>query len=239
LEDKAINGARESRSCLKLALAIAEAALELVPRELRSDPSIVSDSRRRETDPHRILLDRSFHHRAMLRLKDGLKRGRPDLVHATLLAVSGTPLYMDGDVKVYVHTWVNEVIEVQERTRIPKSYFRFRGLMEQALAERPRSGLLMVRESSFESLAKEIGSDSVIGLSTRGRKASMDELSSMIGAARKPCVVIGGFAQGHFSTNLLETVDELVRIHDRPLEAHVVAARVLYEVERHAARIND
>jgi rRNA pseudouridine-1189 N-methylase Emg1 (Nep1/Mra1 family) len=34
-------------------------------------------------------------------------------------------------------------------------------------------------------------------------------------------------------------MDELVRIHDRPLEAHVVAARVLYEVERHMAQDED
>ena len=214
---------------------LGESALELVPSELRRDPSVVSDAKRRGVDASRILLDRSFHHRAMLRLKDGLKRGRPDLVHVTLLSITGTPLYSDGSVKVYVHTYANEVLELQERTRVPKSYFRFRGLVEQALTDRPKSGLLKVRESSFERLVKEIGSDSVIGLSTQGRKTSMDELSAMIGAARKPCVVIGGFAQGHFSPKSLEAMDELVRIHDKSLEAHVVVARVLYEVEKHTA----
>jgi len=214
---------------------LAESALELVPSELRNDPSVVSDAKRRGVDASRILLDRSFHHRAMLRLKDGLKRGRPDLVHVTLLSITGTPLYSDGSVKVYVHTYANDVLELQERTRVPKSYFRFRGLVEQALTDRPKSGLLKVRESSFERLVKEIGSDSVIGLSTQGRKTSMDELSAMIGAARKPCVVIGGFAQGHFSPKSLEAMDELVRIHDKSLEADVVVARVLYEVEKHTA----
>ena len=220
---------------MKLNLVLAESALELVPSELRNDPSVVSDAKRRGVDASRILLDRSFHHRAMLRLKDGLKRGRPDLVHVALLSITGTPLYSEGGVKVYVHTYTNEVLELLEKTRIPKSYFRFRGLVEQALTDKPKSGLLRVRESSFERLVKEIGSDSVIGLSTQGRKTSMDELSAMIGAARKPCVAIGGFAQGHFSPRVLEVMDELVRIHDKPLEAHVVAARVLYELEKHAA----
>ena len=224
---------------MKLSLVLAEAALELVPGELRNDQSVASDAKRRGVDASRILLDRSFHHRAMLKLKDGLKRGRPDLVHVTLLSITGTPLYVDGLVKVYIHTHADEVIELQEKTRIPKSYFRFRRLIEQALTEKPKTGLLRVWESSFERLVKEIGSDSVIGLSTQGRKISMDELSAMIGAARKPCVVIGGFAEGHFSPKTLEAMDELVRIHDRPLEAHVVAARVLYEAERHAARIGD
>lgn len=224
---------------MKLSLVLAESALELVPKELRNDPSVASDARRRGVDASRILLDRSFHHRAMLRLRDGPKRGRPDLVHVALLSVTGTPLYMDGGVKVYIHTHSDDVIELQERTRIPKSFFRFRGLIEQALVERPKKDLLRVRESTFERLVKETGSDSAIGLSTQGRKASMDELSAMIGAARKPAVVVGGFAQGHFSPRVLESLDELVRIHDRPLEAHVVAARVLYEAERHAASTND
>jgi len=224
---------------LRLNLVLAEAALELVPKELRGDPSVVPEARRRGAEASRILLDRSLHHRAMLRLKDGPKRGRPDLIHATLLSVTGTPLYMDGAVKAYVHTYADEVLEFQERTRVPKSYFRFRGLVEQALAERPSTGLVRVRDSSFGRLLKDIGSDSVIGLSTQGRRVLMDELSSMIEAAKNPCVVIGGFARGHFSPGALEVLDELVRVHERPLDSHVVAARVLYEVERHLARTND
>lgn len=224
---------------MRLNLILAEAALELIPGELWKDASVVSDAKRRGLDASRILLDRSFHHRAMLKLRDGPKRGRPDLVHTTLLSITGTPLYIDGGVRVYVHTCANEVLEFQERTRIPKSYFRFRGLVEQALTEKPKVGLLRVREANFERLVKEIGSDSVIGLSTQGRTISMEELSAMIGAARRPSLVIGGFPQGHFSPRTLEAMDELVRIHDRSLEAHVVAARVIYEVERHTTRIND
>ncbi len=224
---------------MKLNLVFAESALELVPKELQRDQSVLSDAKRRETDPSRVLLDRSFHHRAMLKLQDGLKRGRPDLVHVALLGVTGTPLYLDGMVKVFVHTYADDVLELREGTRVPKSYFRFRGLVEQALTERPDSGLVTVYRSSFERLVKGLGSDSVIGLSTQGRQTTMEELSSMIGAARKPCVVIGGFAHGHFSPKALEAMDELVRIHAKPLEAHVVAARVVYEVERHLARTND
>jgi rRNA pseudouridine-1189 N-methylase Emg1 (Nep1/Mra1 family) len=37
----------------------------------------------------------------------------------------------------------------------------------------------------------------------------------------------------------LREVDKLVRIHTRPLEAHVVVARVVYEIERAAGRAND
>jgi rRNA small subunit pseudouridine methyltransferase Nep1 len=224
---------------MKLNVVVAEAALELVPRELWRDPAVVNDSRRRGIEPSKILLDRSFHHRAMLRLKDGEKRGRPDLVHVTLLSITCAPLYIDGMVKVFLHTYGDVAIEFKEQTRIPKSYLRFRGLMEQALAEKPSAGLLRVRMAGFEELVKEIGSDSVIGLSTRGRVVSMEELASTISAARNPSVVIGGFAHGHFSTKTTKAMDELVRIHEKQLDAHVVASRLLYEVEKHAGRTND
>ena len=224
---------------MKLNVVIAEAALELIPRELWGDPSVVSDSRRRGVEPSRILLDRSFHHRAMLRLKEGEKRGRPDLVHMTLLSITGAPLYTDGLVKAFIHTCGNLVIEVEEKTRIPKSYFRFRGLMEQALAEKPSRGLLRVHTADFEALTKEIGSDSVIGLSTRGRAVSMEELATMFSAAKNPSMVVGGFAHGHFSTKTTRAMDELVRIHEKPLDAHVVTSRVLYEVEKRVTRTND
>jgi rRNA small subunit pseudouridine methyltransferase Nep1 len=224
---------------MKLNVVVAEAALELVPRELWRDPSVVSDSKRRGVEPSRILLDRSFHHRAMLKLEDGFKRGRPDLVHAALLSITGSPLYTDGLVKIFVHTHGGLVVELEERTRIPKSYFRFRGLIEQILVERPKTGLLRVQPASFEKLVSTIGSDSVVGLSTNGRSVSMEELSAIILAARNPCIVIGGFPHGHFARGTTDFLDELVRVHAKSLDAHVVASRVLYEVEKRVERTND
>ena len=105
---------------LVLNFVLAESALELVPRELAGARAVVADSKRRGKPPTEILLDRSFHHSAMGKLKDSEKRGRPDLVHVALLSVTGTPLYLDGEVRVYVHTWPDVVVELAEKTRIPK-----------------------------------------------------------------------------------------------------------------------
>ena len=120
---------------MKLNFVLAESALELVPKEILRNPAVTSDSRRRGVDGGRILLDRSFHHSAMVKLKEPEKRGRPDLVHEALLSVTGTPLYLDGSVRVFVHTNQDVVLELAEKTRIPKSYFRFRGLVEKLLTE--------------------------------------------------------------------------------------------------------
>jgi rRNA small subunit pseudouridine methyltransferase Nep1 len=225
---------------VKLNFVLAESALELVPKEILRSPAVASDSRRRGVDASRILLDRSLHHSAMARLKDSEKRGRPDLVHAALLSVTGTPLYLDGSVRVLVHTSQDVVLELAERTRIPKSYFRFRGLVEKLLFERSNEGLMKAYGAGIrEVLRKMISPDRVFGLSVQGRQTGPEELAKAIVAAKNPCVVVGGFPHGHFSQETLALVDELVRIHERPLEAHVIASRVVYEVEKVAAGIND
>jgi len=215
-----------------LNFVLAESALELVPKEIRKLPAVASDAKRRQKEASDILLDRSFHHSAMTRLKDSEKRGRPDLVHVTLLDVTGTPLYLDGMVRAFVHTCDDVVLEFAEKTRIPKNYLRFRGLMEEALLERPRSGLISVYPMKVKDLVRRISSDLVLGLSVQGKQLSLEELAQMTSSAKEPTVVVGGFPHGHFAPETVSACNQLVRIHSRPLEAHVVASRMLYEVEK-------
>jgi rRNA small subunit pseudouridine methyltransferase Nep1 len=223
-----------------LNLVFAESALELVPREIRRMPAVVSDSRRRGKDPSEILLDRSLHHSAMNRLKDSEKRGRPDLVHEALLSVTGTPAYLEGMVRVFVHTYENVVLEIEDRTRIPKHYIRFRGLMEKVLVERPSEGLVKFRPGGMRELGRKvIDPDLVVGLSVQGKPKRLEEVAVEVRASKRPCVLIGGFPHGHFSSGTLGLVNELLRIDSRPLEAHVVAARLVYEVEKAEKQFND
>ena len=187
-------------------------------------------------EPTAILLDRSLHHSAMARLSDDHKRGRPDLVHVTLLSMTSTPLYADGDLKLFIHTHGDVVLEVKERTRLPKSYLRFRGLAEKILAGESEGQLVSRRGASIGELLRSIGSDWVCGLSTQGRPMKLQELGGELASKRNPCAVIGGFPHGHFSASTLKELDSLVRIDPRPLDAHVVAARLVYEVEKEARR---
>ena len=221
-----------------LNFVLAESALELVPKEIQNSPAVTSDSRRRGVDASEILLDRSFHHSAMERLKDSEKRGRPDLVHGTLLSVTGTPLFLEGKVRTFVHTHSNLVLEIAPKTRIPKSYIRFRGLMEKALSGGDID-LVRVRGSDLRELMRRtISPDIVFGLSVQGKKMELEELAEKLMAADNPCVLIGGFPHGHFAPETLSVVDELVRIHEMPLEAHVVTSRLLYEFEKALMVVN-
>lgn len=216
-----------------LNLIIAEAALELVPGEISRHASVRNDARRRELDdPSRILLDRSIHHMAMLKLKEDYKRGRPDLVHLTLLSITSTPLYQRAQVKVYIHTRDDVVLEFKEQTRPPKSYSRFRDLVQQTLYEKPDSGLITYRAESIPRLLSRMGSDPAVGLSVQGNPVRLEDLALELAGAKNPAVLIGGFPKGHFAPETTKALDQLVRIDTNSLDAHVVAARLVYETEK-------
>ena len=220
---------------MKLHFVIAEAALELIPDSLLKDPSVRNDEKRPELEAGGILLDRSVHHSAMLKLKDGYRRGRPDLVHLTLLSVTSTPLHQEGAAKVYIHTIDDTVLEFGEGARPPKSYARFRNLTEKLLVERPEDGLVKARNSTLPLLLKSIGTDHSVGLSVQGAPMRLETLAGELAESRNPAVVVGGFPRGHFLPTDLKAFDKLARIHERALDAHVVAARVIYEVEKACA----
>jgi rRNA small subunit pseudouridine methyltransferase Nep1 len=215
-----------------LNVIIAEAALELIPIQVLDHPSVRNEARRRGVEPRDMLLDRSIHHAAMLKLEEHFKRGRPDLVYLTLLNATSTPLYQDGKAKVYIHTRDDIVLDFAERTRPPKSYTRFRDLMQQALFEKPDSGLIRVYDSTVKQILQRTGSGPKIGLSVQGGRMRLDELATRLGDSKESGVVIGGFPRGHFEPETTEGLERLVRIDERSLDAHVVVARLIYEVEK-------
>lgn len=220
-----------------LALVIVEAALELVPQGLWDHPSVLSDADRKGKKPWEILLDRSLHHRAMVMLKDDFRRGRPDLVHFALLEATSSPLYMEGHLEIHVHCYDDKVISIGRKVRLPKSYFRFEGLMEQLLSEEGASHsgsppLLSVRKCTFEALMKEIQPSVSIGFSRIGKPILVEEVFKNFILEKKVALVFGGFPRGHFTERVTRSLDRLLSVHPLPLEVHTVIARVIYDWER-------
>jgi rRNA small subunit pseudouridine methyltransferase Nep1 len=216
-------------------LVVSEAALELVPENISKHPAILSHARRRGKNPSEMLLDRSYHHAAMKKLQSAWKRGRPDITHITLLEVLGTPLYMRGGLKVYVHTLRDEVIRVYPGVRLPRSYERFLGLFEQLLrvgvVPPGKPTLLKVEKGGLEHLVKNVKPSKVIALTTLGKPKPLKELCEELVHLSEPMFLIGGFPQGHFERETLQAVDDAYRVYKEHLETWVVASRLVYAFE--------
>ena len=218
-----------------LHLVICESAIELIPSQLQGSPDVVASAKTRGKKSSDLLLDRSLHHFALLRLRGAEKRGRPDLVHITALSATNTPLFRDNMMRVYIHTIGDRVIFLGEGVRLPKNYPRFVGLMEKLFkgggSEDKQESLLRIDNMNFKKLISKIQPSFVVGLSRRGRSMSLNNLSTSLVKERDPVLVIGGFPHGHFSRSVNSCLDELYSIDQHQLEAHTVTARAVYQYE--------
>jgi len=222
-------------SRMGLVLILAESAVELAPPELMKHPSILKLAEKRGKKPNEILLDRSYHHVAMRSLKDAEKRGRPDIVHTTLLELLGTPLNREGLLQICVHTVDNRVVEIDSNVRLPVNYDRFVGLLEQlyAVGKVPEAGqpLLAIRKQTLNQLLGEIKPSTTVAFTTLGEYKDLGEICEELAKERKPAILIGGFPRGHFSEETLNLANRAVRIDREALEAWVVASRAVYAYE--------
>lgn len=217
-----------------ISLVLAESALELVPLELQDHPSILSHAQKLGKNPSEILLDNSWHFAAMKGINNEIKRGRPDLVHFSILEATTIPLYLQNKIKIYIHTIDDKVIYIGKNVHIPKSYHRFEGLIEKLFLDKTirfdTSILLEIKEKSFSELINEIKPSKIIGFSTKGELRSFEKISSEI--SDDTCIVIGGFQKGHFSESTKSKINHLFSVDNLSYEAHVVIARILYEYEK-------
>ena len=215
-------------------IIIAEASLELIPKELQKHPSVKSYCKKFNKTPSNTLLDNSWHFAAMKGLDNEIKRGRPDIIHLTLLSLCTTPAFYEKKIRVFVHTVNNEMISINNQTRLPKSYHRFQGLIEKLFLiqkiETDNEILMELHKSSLSELISKIKPTKIIGLTTKGKKTNLEKLVKQI--HDNSCILIGGFQKGHFNQNNEKIIDESFSINDSSLEAHLVASRLVYEYEK-------
>jgi rRNA small subunit pseudouridine methyltransferase Nep1 len=227
-----------------ISLIIAEASIETVPKQIASHPAVKNHAQKLGKNPREILLDRSYHHAAMLRagLESYWKRGRPDIIHFALMEALSTPLFLKSMLKVYIHTVTDKAILIGDNLRIPKSYFRFEGIMMNLFKEKMIKSadgnnilLELYDNITFEEFIKnKVRPDKVIGLSSNGVQSTAEEIVSrnIIKNDHHFAFVIGGFPRGHFSDHTSKMFSCSYSIGKFKLEAHTVIARILYECEK-------
>jgi len=217
-----------------ISVILSESALELIPYELEDHPSVLSHAKKLGKHPSEILLDNSWHFAAMKGIENELKRGRPDLVHFSILEATTIPLYFQNKIKLYVHTIDDKVISFGQNVHVPKSYHRFEGVIEKLYQEKKIKTndelLLEIQDKTFSELLDEINPSKVIGFSTKGTLSSYEKIAEKI--SDNTCIVLGGFQKGHFSDSIQNKITDLYSVGNESFEGHVVVARILYEYEK-------
>jgi rRNA small subunit pseudouridine methyltransferase Nep1 len=224
-----------------LTLILAESSIERIPPEMVKNPSVVAHARRKNREPGSLILDRSYHHSAIRAAEgrnpseDFLKRGRPDIAFHVLLQALGSPLSREGLMRTHVHTIDDNVIDLDSRVKLPRNYDRFIGLLEQLYEKKSvppgEQSLLSIRKCTLPELVSESRVSTVVAFSTLGKSVSVKDACVPIVEANASAVLIGGFAHSHFNQSTTRLANHLFSIDKEPLDAWVVAARVIYEYE--------
>lgn len=220
-------------------IGLIEASLETLPKELWSTRKAVSLSRRMKIEPRYILLDKSLFYNEMKKYGISGKRGRPDIVYMFLNAMQYSPLNKKGLLRVFVHTINDYIIEVNPKTRPPKSYYQFMVLMQHLFkhSKVPPTGepLMLLRKNM--SLRDYLESKGVTKPVLLWEKGECKPPAWFADKKFPPhAILVGGFPHGDFREETLQLAWERVSIYKGiQLDAWVVADRVLCFIENNCA----
>lgn len=213
-----------------LHLILADSEIETVPKKISSDKSIQRKAQRRNRKATELILDSNYFHEPMRKLEDSERRGRPDIVHVCMLTALDTPLNREGYLNFCVHTRNDKIINIDPSTRIPRSYNRFIGLMEQLFLignVPPEENLIELSEMSLEEKLDEIRPKKTLAFSCDGKKRNRKSIFEETKIEEDICVIIGGFSHGDFLSDVAKLSDEFVSIYPDPLDAVTVVTHVI------------
>eukprot|EP01035_Chromulina_nebulosa_P018747 gene18747-24513_t len=162
---------------------------------------------------------------------------RPDIIHQEIMAALDSPLNKSGHMKIYVHTEANVLIEINPKTRIPRTYKRFSGLMVQLLHR------LKIRSADGNDMLLKVVKNPVsgylpagsrsFGFSHKGSLFSPTHFASNLPDNAPIVLVFGAMASGSIDVADHPYIEQLVSISEYPLSGVVAVNRVLGAIENH------
>lgn len=239
----------ESSSGPVLHIVLAEAAIEPVPQDLWSHPSVSKQAKLRKKRPGQTLLDDTYHHSAMRKAMnagkflDSNRRGRPDITHSCFLTLFESRLALDGRLRVSVHTRNNERIDIVPDLRVQRAQYRFYGLLEQlfehgAVPPDGRENVLMsiTDNQTLAHVVQHTGAKHVVVCDEGGGDTRFEELiqTALAGgdddASRSNevlTVVVGAYPTGPFESNLAAFEHQTLSLGSEPLAAWTVVGELV------------
>jgi rRNA small subunit pseudouridine methyltransferase Nep1 len=217
-----------------LRLIVADAELQTVPEKMAKDRTIKNIAEKNHKKPSEMLLDSNYMHTSIEKYFPGEsnRRGRPDIIYIFLEMAMESILNRDNMLEVYIHTRDNYIIHINRETKIPRSYNRFQGLMEDLFKKRSieynGKELLSMEEGNIIPFLKRLDGKTV-ALSPTGK----DSCLSGIISNKDINIVIGGFSQGDYISDIYGNFPAY-KIFGEELTIWSVGMEVISEYERYA-----
>lgn len=160
---------------------------------------------------------------------------RPDIIHQELMAVLDSPLNKRNKIKLVVHTEKNVLFEVNPKTRIPRTFKRFSGLMVQLLHKlkiRSSDGQDMLMKVIKNPLSSHFAAGAhIVGFSHRGSLQKPSQLAQTLPSDKPLVFIFGAQATRGIMQEEHPYIEQMVSISEHPLSGVVAINRVLGAVE--------
>ena len=212
-----------------LNIVLADSELELIPSKIQGHNIIKRSAKKSDKNPSEMLLDSNYHHKAMKKLKQSERRGRPDIIHISLLCALESILNKEKELNLFIHTRNDKVIEIDSETRLPRSYNRFIGLFEKLFKTKtvPKDlELLKLRNETLKNLLNDLNGEKLV---MTGEGESVTELKKQFPKSGDTTVIIGGFPKGDYISN---PKGKKISIYKEQLTAWSTLNEVISEYER-------
>ncbi|VDP95304.1 unnamed protein product [Echinostoma caproni] len=159
---------------------------------------------------------------------------RPDIVHQCLLMLLDSPLNRVGRLQVFIRTRKNVIIEVNPKTRIPRTFERFSGLIVQLLHKLSIHAATGSHEKLLKVVKNPITRYFPAGAQVIGTSFSATEYIKPVDLVRETqksgpqavVFVIGALAHGSIVKHCEEFLTRVVSISNFPLSAAQTCARI-------------
>ncbi|NVM54693.1 MAG: 16S rRNA methyltransferase [Candidatus Helarchaeota archaeon] len=223
-------------------IILVESALERIDFLSKNKKVVRTAQEKRKKPLEKTLLDVSIHNHLMGKLPEKNKRGRPDIIHNSLLLALESRLNKEGYLQIYVHTRNDEILTFNPEVRIPRNYNRFVGLMEQLFDIKkipPNSEQILISMSSqsLEEFLHKLDPNLVVLFTENGLPTNDIKLQKIFSENNKVVALIGGFPHGDFSQKIYKLADMKLSIYSEPLNTLVVISSLIHNAEQSLKKV--
>ena len=188
------------------------------------------------------ILNCDDHYKIIKSMKKKLEEFRPDIIHQCLLNLFDSPLNKVGLLQVYIHTNKNVLIEINPKTRIPRTFKRFSGLFSQLFLkneigisgvgdeaqDEKKEIFLKILNTKIENLISDVPK---ILLSEKGRLVDIDTYCKNLEENLKDkknkdiCFIIGTNPKGDIDP-MIKYNDDCISLSSFDLDSNIVCGKI-------------
>ena len=185
------------------------------------------------------ILNCDDHYKIIKSMKKKLDEFRPDIIHQCLLNLFDSPLNKVGLLQVYIHTNKNVLIEINPKTRIPRTFKRFSGLFSQLFLKNEigiggtsdggkKEIFLKILNTKIENLIEDVPK---ILLSEKGRLVDIDIYCKNLEENLKTkknkdiCFIIGTNPKGDIDP-MIKYNDDCISLSSFDLDSNIICGKI-------------